>query len=50
MNSLRRTNLANALFYIPRPAVILLPVLLRGLTVILVSGVRAWIASACSMC
>ncbi len=46
MNSLRRTNLANALFYIPRPAVILLPVLLRGLTVILVSGVRAWIASA----
>lgn len=46
MNKLHRTNIANALFYIPKPAVILLPVLLRGLTVILTGGVWAWFASA----
>lgn len=34
MTRLRHTNLVNALFYLPRPAVVLVPLLLKGLTLI----------------
>ena len=30
MTRLRHTNLVNALFYLPRPAVVLVPLLLKG--------------------
>ena len=45
MTRLRRTNLANALFYLPRPALVLVPILLKGLTVIVTLGVAVWLES-----
>lgn len=45
MTRLRLTNLANALFYLPRPALVLVPILLKGLTVIVTLGVTAWLRS-----
>ena len=45
MTRLRLTNLANALFYLPRPALVLVPILLKGLTVIVTLGVAAWLRS-----
>ena len=41
MTRLRHTNLVNALFYLPRPAVVLVPLLLKGLTLIVTLGVTA---------
>ena len=43
MTRLRHTNLVNALFYLPRPAVVLVPLLLKGLTLIVTLGVTAWL-------
>ena len=45
MTRLRHTNLVNALFYLPRPAVVLVPLLLKGLTLIVTLGVTAWLRS-----
>ena len=45
MTRLRRTNLANALFYLPRPALVLVPIFLKGLTVIVTLGVAVWLES-----
>lgn len=45
MTRLRHTNLVNVLFYLPRPAVVLVPLLLKGLTLIVTLGVTAWLRS-----
>ena len=45
MTRLRHTNLVKALFDLPRPAVVLVPLLLKGLTLIVALGVTAWLRS-----
>ena len=50
MTRLRHTNLVNALFYLPRPAVVLVPLLLKGLTLIVTLGVTAWLYPAAMEC
>ena len=44
--SYRRVNLANALFFLPSPLAVLLPLAVRSFTALLSGGVRVWLDTA----